>query len=1664
MKGRIGMLMTAVCLAVCMAVCSACGAAAEQTETITSEEEMYIPQRVSNETAEKEFLNGLFGLEVTPEDKLPRTRGTVSGDMLEAGSPERKLYDAMKRRMKQAAAGEITSTVFPIAPEEFDDHGYTAKELGVSSLVSDGAISADAVSALQAIEGQRIDRAMKAVFFDCPYEVFWKGLNCIYSFSFSYTGTLRAQLTVKVEVTGDYLTPGAADVYSLNAEKIRSMHTAAKNAQDIVKENATLGDYAKLAAYRDTICELTEYNHAAVSEHWDYGNPWQLVWVFDGDPETRVVCEGYSKAFQYLCDRSRWNRKVQVIHVTGTMDQENHMWNVVQIDGNNYLADVTNSDSGTAGAGGGLFLDRYTRKGTDNSTYYYLQGASETVYRYDEGTLGNFEAGNWLGMNDTAAWAAGADFWPSNATAAGEDLAFSVYPREDGPLYAAIMTADGTAAGTFTIGEGEETVIPGGLLTETGSYLLCLSRKADADMSDPNEAGRAVFHVCAERYAAPAVSILSDGETVGTDMLIEALLPAGVPDYYLETNITCPDGSTDYGFWDTPTYGNGRYTATAAGTWVETPGRYEIAVYAMADFPDISDTAPAKAPGIGRAERTLYTTALPAAPTLSLDPASGITAGGSFTVTAEGAEAIQYTISATEAGSGEEIWGTNPGNPKEGDSFTFSTDAEDESRIYVFYVRGKYNGLWSREATLSVPVTRNINPPADWAAVVPESLVPGQDATVTHPAVEGAVSYNVGLFGYTGNCEYYAESMEPGDFVIPAAAFADGGDYNLGVGVSKGEYGDWCWADYSYTVRANEGDYPVTIVPEKDSYLTGEAVTFMLYEGDTEPAVLLDAEQVIIQEECYNTSFPPEVYPYWETLQVKDRPGNTVTVRLNGENTTHRIRAAVKKYGCWSEWSGIVEIEPEASGIEWELSQPGDDDEWVLHISGSGAAAGYAEAGDAPWWQATRGKRNIRIVIEEGVTCIGSHAFSGMGGTVRADFLEQYMPEIADDAFENTNAICRYYSEDESWTAGTEGLTGAWIYLPRYEEDAGRLPIAYGYGDGWTEAHWNIYSGTEYVMLSNAQAREITYKDRDLSLEAIPTEADAKVYTTGTVPWRAGIHFSGRMTIDAAGGADTLDGLTVSQPGAEVTVIRTKQAPVSRIQMSCGQLDYTGNVRTLLMYNTWTTDGGKSATINGNVGEMDFYNGQTGNEAYLGDLTVNGRIEQGYEYGNGTMNIPGIGTAVPMDSTVVKQFSLTRTAGDGLLIDSGELTLASGEYEPVSSIDIRDYRLEYQFIDDENDEWDRAELKLTPKAGGNAATVDILENNPAFSAADIIQGSDTEVFIGWWDPETPKSITLGSGSGDQGIDRLFTNASCGTINLNCPVNVLEVYQAPERQNTLTLNINSSVNIQAVFSLRGKQSLVTLGANGRLEGSRNEWQRALGGTRIFPAVTGACTLMEDGRLTIMSRKEGEWLGAILPGDTALGTAAGTDAEMEITETVDPLVPEEERALARLMGAGEEIGTVFGITVTGRVNGEEAGTEITELNSAVEIAVENVTGEEAYIARLHEENGEITATAVSEATDAVIIRFTSSLFSKYVMIRTGGTGSLTTLRLPEGLTRIEEQAFTGGSFQAVIIPDGCTYIGENAFRNCDELVYISYPAGITIEENAFDNWDALIKDER
>ena len=223
-----------------------------------------------------------------------------------------------------------------------------------------------------------------ALLADCAYEMYWYN-GCQLSmgsggFTFKFVPAQAYQ--------------GSGD-YTVNTTKTSAAATAAANAVDVVKANASKSDYEKLIAYRQYICNAVTYNDAAADSttNTPYGDPWQLIYVFDGNPDTNVVCEGYSKAFQYLCELTDFNSsEIFCYLVSGYMgDSESsgaHMWNIVTMDdGLNYLVDVTNCDGNSVGSPDKLFLKGYGFKDTASNgavVHGFSCGyAGQVYYQYD---------------------------------------------------------------------------------------------------------------------------------------------------------------------------------------------------------------------------------------------------------------------------------------------------------------------------------------------------------------------------------------------------------------------------------------------------------------------------------------------------------------------------------------------------------------------------------------------------------------------------------------------------------------------------------------------------------------------------------------------------------------------------------------------------------------------------------------------------------------------------------------------------------------------------------------------------------------------------------------------------------------------------------------------------------------------------------------------------------------------------------------------------------------------------------------------------------------------------------------------------------------------------------------------------------------------------------
>lgn len=256
---------------------------------------------------------------------------------------------------------------------------------------SEGGNIQDAMSQAFAASGIDLNTIMSCLLADCPYELYWydktEGVSMGYSAGFSDGRWSISAITFTFAVSAKYQgTSTDPEVQTVDPEKAGATASAAETARAIAKQYSGYSDYAKMIAFRDEICELVSYNSAAAGESYTggYGDPWQLIYVFDDDDSTNVVCEGYAKAFQYLCDLSGLTCYTVTGAMAGGTGEGAHMWNIVTLGDENYLVDVTNSDDGTVGQNGGLFLAGYD-SGSWNERYTFRAGGSDIAYAYDPG-------------------------------------------------------------------------------------------------------------------------------------------------------------------------------------------------------------------------------------------------------------------------------------------------------------------------------------------------------------------------------------------------------------------------------------------------------------------------------------------------------------------------------------------------------------------------------------------------------------------------------------------------------------------------------------------------------------------------------------------------------------------------------------------------------------------------------------------------------------------------------------------------------------------------------------------------------------------------------------------------------------------------------------------------------------------------------------------------------------------------------------------------------------------------------------------------------------------------------------------------------------------------------------------------------------------------------
>ena len=372
---------------------------------------------ISNTEAAEGFIHQAF---FHDEPAAAGASANLGGRLTEA---EQVLYKTMKESYSAmttrstSGGGTSFSTILKIPAADlmdyFSETRFTAEELGVDSVIEvidgDNYISREAMDAFYTKIQFNPEKVINALAADSPYDFYWFDKTAGYYYYFTGLGCDGESLwidsagndyfVVELFVAQEYAVSRTRGTTDFDLSFTNAVCNAADTAAGIIETYKNKSDIDKLYAYKNEICDRVDYNNDAADYPIPYGNPWQVIWVFDGDPDTKVVCEGYSKAFQYLCDLSTFHTPIYTICVSGTMDGGAHMWNIVAMD--RYMADVTNCDDGTIGAPDDLFMATYTtyKPGTSLSEYIFKIKGRSISYIYDDKTVSLFRS-NELEMTD----------------------------------------------------------------------------------------------------------------------------------------------------------------------------------------------------------------------------------------------------------------------------------------------------------------------------------------------------------------------------------------------------------------------------------------------------------------------------------------------------------------------------------------------------------------------------------------------------------------------------------------------------------------------------------------------------------------------------------------------------------------------------------------------------------------------------------------------------------------------------------------------------------------------------------------------------------------------------------------------------------------------------------------------------------------------------------------------------------------------------------------------------------------------------------------------------------------------------------------------------------------------------------------------------------------
>lgn len=234
-------------------------------------------------------------------------------------------------------------------------------KVDISNCTTYKELKAVADKAMSEIDYKNVYHALHA---DYEYYFWWEyNMN----WSISDIELIVNNNNIKSSFFSIVLTPAsvyAKDDDHIDTKVLSKAQDAYKTALSIATDIGEMSDKEKLSYFKDWILSNVSYDDEVLTlaktepEDKKVIESKNYISVFDKDKNTNAICGGYTNAFQLLCDLSDIDAVClkEVGTVISGKEESEHAWNVIVIGEKFFLADITNSQKGTVGQNGDLFL------------------------------------------------------------------------------------------------------------------------------------------------------------------------------------------------------------------------------------------------------------------------------------------------------------------------------------------------------------------------------------------------------------------------------------------------------------------------------------------------------------------------------------------------------------------------------------------------------------------------------------------------------------------------------------------------------------------------------------------------------------------------------------------------------------------------------------------------------------------------------------------------------------------------------------------------------------------------------------------------------------------------------------------------------------------------------------------------------------------------------------------------------------------------------------------------------------------------------------------------------------------------------------------------------------------------------------------------------------